>query len=83
MHNPAMETELEKRMKLQGWTDETLAAKVGRHRSNISRLRRGEAFRISLEHATAISELTGVPVLTLLEPSKAKKTKPLPEKAKQ
>ena len=71
MHNGPMTTELQKRMELQGWTDETLAEKVGRHRSSISRLRRGVSCKISFDHAMAVSEITGVPVLTLLSPSKA------------
>ena len=77
VHNGGMTTELEKRMKLQGWTDDTLAEKVGRHRSSISRLRRGVSCKISFDHAMAVSEITGVPVLALLSPSKPS------EKAKQ
>ena len=65
MHNGGM-TELAERMAKQGLTDVKLAEMVNRHRTSISRLRRGLNCNISLEHATAISRITGVAVEALL-----------------
>ena len=71
MHNSAM-TELAERMDKQGLTDAKLAEMVGRHRSSINRLKRGLNCNISLEHATAISRITGIAVEALLASPKAK-----------
>ena len=65
MHNTHM-TELAERMAKQGLTDAKLAAMVGRHRSSINRLKRGLNCNISLEHAAAISRITGISVEALL-----------------
>jgi len=70
MHNSAM-TELAERMEKQGLTDAKLAEMVGRHRSSINRLKRGLNCNITLEHAMAISKVTGISVEAILAPSKA------------
>lgn len=56
MHFPVM-TMLDKFMKRSEWTDQRLADLVGRDRTTISRIRRGEA-QPSLEVALKIEQIT-------------------------
>jgi len=59
-------TELDKRMTAQNLSCAELARRVGKHRSNISRLRAGLTCRLKYEDAQAISRITGVSVDDLL-----------------